>query len=254
MTEFEKGWLNYAWTVLTKPLVDGREHEAQFCCFDHSPRCQIARWPGYLGSSFKTGRVLLVGEVHNGNATGKAGLFTEPIKRLEAVAKSWIRSGRSAQSDSLYLTAIRETYPDSMTAWRNAGGQVWRNLLLILDRLHLTPNQIAFTNLAKCYTDVPGHNKMVLECNRVFPLQDLANTLKPLAIFIAKGDRRICAQIQIRPLNSSLPRLFWFGNANVDQGKYKCGDLDSRYLNRPLEEWLPAAVLLYRQSRGEESI
>jgi hypothetical protein len=254
MTELENGWLDYAWMVLHKPLVvNGREHEEQFCCFDQSPRRQIARWPGYLGSSFETGRVLLVGEVHNGNARGKAGLFTKPIKCLEAVAKNWIRFGRSTESDALYLTKIRETYPDSMTAWRNAGGQVWRNLLTILECLKLTPSQIAFTNLAKCYTDQPDHNKMVLECDRAFPMQDLVKILKPLAVFIAKGDRKICGQIQIRPVNSSLPLLFWFGNANVDQGKYKCGDLNSKYLNAPLKEWLPAAVLLYRQSRGKES-
>jgi hypothetical protein len=244
MTEFEKSWLDYAWMVLTKPLaVSGREHEEQFCCLDESPRRQIARWPGYLGSSFETGRVLLVGEVHNGNATGKAGLFTEPIKRLEAVAKNWIRFGRSPESDAFYLAAIRETYPSSMNAWRSAGGQVWRNLLTIRECLQLTSSQIAFTNLAKCYTDEPGsHNNMVLECNREFPLQNLVKILKPLAVFIAKGDRKICGQIQIRPVNSSLPLLFWFGNANVDQGKYKCGDLDSKYLNAPLKEWLAAAV------------
>lgn len=228
MNEIESRWLDYARNVLeSRPLNE--------CCERGAIRPgRIVRWPGYLGSRYEEGRVLLVGAIHNENK-----LFTPQIEALEAEVKTWLSSGRSDASDARYLRAQREAYEQSFGHWT---GQVWNNFRkLIRDYFTLELCQTAFTNLAKCYLP-PGDasvDKCVVACAGPYPIAHLVCRLKPIAVLVAKSSQATDKFTPMKKENALLPLVFRFGNANTFAGKMK---------GRNLEEWAPEAAERYRKA------
>jgi hypothetical protein len=188
----------------------------------------VTRWPGYLGSRYDEGRVFLVGAIHNADQ-----LFTPEIVELESQVARWMNAPRTPQSDRRYLTSVRAAYLASSRRWA-LKGNVWKRFNKLLGYLGIDMDQVAFTNLAKCFCPV-GQNdsRFVKACLARYPLSALIDGIQPNAVFIAKD-----AQATNR--------------LGGDLGT-KTGALIFRFNNRTgqangqsFREWVPEAAQAYR--------
>jgi hypothetical protein len=143
---------------------------------------RVRRWPGYLGSSYDSGRVLLFGAIHNANQ-----LFTPEILELADEVKEWMSAVRTPESDRQYLASVRAAYTASARRWA-VNGTVWKRFDKLLACLDIDMEQVAFTNLAKCFCAV-GQNetRFVKACLERYPLGALVQDIQPKAVFIAKN-------------------------------------------------------------------
>jgi hypothetical protein len=133
------------------------------------------------------------------------------------------------------MDAVRRAYRSSAYAWA-ANGIVWKRFLQLRKQFDLTIEQIAFTNLAKCFCPVGiNNNRFVRECLKRFPLSDLVDRLQPKAIFIAKltnETRKLAGE-----LRSNCGLIFLY-NGRTGQ------NLDGK----PFEEWIRDAEAAYREA------
>lgn len=176
MNPTESLWLEYALDVLT------RGGGAMNCCVSGQTD-RISRWPGYLGPDYASGRVLLVGAVHN-----EADMDATPeVPAIGDGAVEWINGHRS---DSDYLAMLRVEYPRAINFWCRNGGGVFRKFTEIRAALGVSLGQCAISNIAKC-TAVRGSKKYcesISACPLRFPLTDLIALLDPVIAFIACND------------------------------------------------------------------
>ena len=178
MRTLDDVWLAYARRVL--------EAGALSQCCDQSPRNdaidRVRRWPGYLGSRYHSGGVLLVGAIHNADR-----LFTPEILALGDEVKKWVGAPRTPESDRRYLASVRAGYTASARLWA-LNGNVWKRFDKLLAYLGIDMEQVAFTNLAKCFCPV-GENdtRFVKACLARYPLGELIKDIQPKAVFIAKN-------------------------------------------------------------------
>jgi hypothetical protein len=224
---FEAEWLAYARHTITSG-------ERSCLC---PAQDRLIRWPGYLGERYDTGRVLLVGAIHN-----TARLFTEQISALEPIARNWAQSPEAAKRDAAYLHALRQAYRASIPQWqswvvdgRTVRGTVWSRFQDIIDALGANWDQVAFTNLAKCHTPVQSiDGPRIVSCASSFPIASLVSILQPSAVFVAKDARAVNASTPIPPQVGCLVRRY--NNMTGVSG------------GRKMRDWLPEDVALYRMA------
>jgi hypothetical protein len=177
MRDIEGKWLVYARRVLEgNPLSE--------CCALATVQTErVKRWPGYLGSRYQGSRVLLAGAIHNADQ-----LFTPEILALENEVKMWVGASRTPESDRHYLASVRAAYLASSRQWA-LNGNVWKRFDKLLGYLGLDMEQVAFTNLAKCFCPVgQSDTQFVKACLARYPLRELIDGIQPKAVFI--GERR----------------------------------------------------------------
>jgi len=167
----EQRWLDYCWSVLTDR--------------DHIQQCEQAggagledkslRWPGYLGSAYKPGGLLLVANIHRDFASGQA--VSALASNLVSTAKSWRDGGRSDKSDRQYLSAIQLCYFQGLSQWK-----VGKWFAKYLAKSGESFEQIAYVNAARCQARRGTCPELQRLCLARFPLDDLAAFLKPRLI------------------------------------------------------------------------
>ncbi len=189
----------------------------------------MTRWPGYLGSRYKRGRVLLVGAIHNAGQ-----LFTPEIVALESQVEKWMNASRSTDSNRQYLTAVQSAYLASSRRWA-CNGNVWKRFDELLCYLGIDIEQVAFTNLAKCFCSV-GQNdtRFVKACLTRYPVGALIEEIQPKAVFIGKNEKAT---------NRLLGDLETKTGALVFQYNNRTGQSPDR---RSFREWAPEAARKYR--------
>jgi hypothetical protein len=222
MNQTEHLWLDYARDVLK------HGGGAMNCCVCGDTD-RISRWPGYLGPDYASGRVLLVGAVHN-----QADMDATPeVSAIGAAALEWINGDRS---DSAYLALLRAEYPKAIDFWCRHGGGVFRKFAEIRAALGSSLEQCAVSNIAKC-TAVRGSKKYcesINACPVRFPVTDLIARLDPVIVFIACNDT-----------NARIPGVV---QATATRRVYRFHQLNSlEYATkRRRDVWLPEAVDFYR--------
>jgi hypothetical protein len=109
----------------------------------------------------------------------------------------------SDEGDETYLKTVRSAYLAAIPQWKQwhndngrlVTGTVWTNFKKIVDRLELSFEHVAFTNLAKCA--LPAGTKPSVEFERIrchesaTPLSSLIAMLEPRLVIIAKDSRRV---------------------------------------------------------------
>jgi len=225
-------WLAYARRVL--------EAGALSQCCAQSPRNdaidRVRRWPGYLGSRYDSGCVLLVGAIHNADR-----LFTPEILALGDEAKKWVGAPRTPESDRRYLASVRAAYTASARRWA-LNGNVWKRFDKLLGHLGIEMEQVAFTNLAKCFCPV-GHNdtRFVKACLARYPLGALIEDIRPRAVFIAK-DAQATNHLEGEIGTKTGALVFRFNN--------RTGQANGR----SFREWVPEAAQEYRSTMGPSAV
>lgn len=223
MNQTETLWLDYARDVLTR---GGGEMN---CCVSGDTD-RISRWPGYLGSDYISGRVLLVGAVHN-----QADMDATPeVPAIGSAALQWIGGDLS---DSDYLALLRAKYPEAINFWSRGGGGVFRKFGAIRAALGISLEQCAISNIAKCTAmgRSAKYRESISACPVRFPLTCLIARLDPVLVFIACNDQKArLAGVE----STAARRLYRFQQRNSRQYETK----------RPQRVWLPEAVDFYRAS------
>ena len=112
------------------------------CCVT-GPSNEVQRWTGCLGAEYASGRVLMVGAVHN------KPVLSQDRAPLALAAKVWVDAGRSGGTDAAYLAEVRDFYRQVTPTWEN-GGTVWRTFAKLRAQLGVRSEEVAFSNIAKC--------------------------------------------------------------------------------------------------------
>jgi hypothetical protein len=203
MSKLESRWLIYA-----RQVVRGGP------CKECSDRCdgdpRIRCWPGYLGKHYTKGRVLLVGEAHHEKSRSIYGpvigpFFTDSMLSVQSQVRDWYQDKISPRE---YLNAVRDAYKKSIEAWR--GGGVWGCFEKIYAGLGRTLDQVASTNLAKCYCEPGCGDRLAMACVKRYPVKQLIEALEPKAVFIAKSTR--ASRKLHNPLNTDNCRVWQYDN------------------------------------------
>jgi hypothetical protein len=214
---FERSWLAYARRVLVERTECDCDDDIQ--------------WPGYLGAKYAEGRLLLVGAIHNAPVLEASGLSS-----IATFARTWAFTEPNDEGDETYLKTVRGAYLAAIPQWKQwhndnghlVTGTVWTNFKKIVDRLELSFEHVAFTNLAKCA--LPAGTKPSVEFQRirrhesVTSISSLIAMLKPRLVIIAKDSRTVNRLVNV---SSSLSRIRRCNNRT-----FVCDGL-------PISEWLP---------------
>lgn len=257
VTETERRWLDYAWTVVAAP----EEHRA--ACVANGGAVpgpgrvdgNEVRWPGYLGKNYEPGRsVLCVGAVHR-EATAElvAGdpVIADTNRELVDVSRRWLGRGRSAENDHQYLDGLRSAYVRALPSWSR-----WKRHFrpLVEDYLEMDRTQIAYANLAKCRVSIDrGARQRAAEavltrlCQRAYPMADLLDAIRPVAVLVAVLQARPGGDIVTTWSSPAWAPLVyaWQGQSGHDRHNTAPGA-------RPLREWAPemAAEVRAAQAAG----
>jgi|GEM_PF-2810297 len=240
----DEKWLKYAREVLQAPpdLLSCCDGGVPSNSSDPAYAARIRRWPGYIGKRYAIGRVLLVGAIHN-----PAKLFQAIGNDLEQEVRNWLVEEPSARSNGRYLDAVRRSYTAAYRKW--AKFTVWRNFERLLGYCKLRFDEVAFTNLAKCYLEPQrpqgkrvGYTEFVCRCNSHYPINALCGAIKPALVLIASEAKKITEMTPIKvDTESSLPLVYRFVNAGPKHGQRN---------GKPIEQWGPIAAQHYRNALG----
>jgi hypothetical protein len=207
LSTLENEWLGYAWSVLTDA-----EHIRQ--CEQNGGagiEDRSLRWPGYLGTRYRAGGLLLVANIHRDFASG--GADADLATRLVECTRKWRDTGRSEASDRDYLSANRACYVEGLQSWTVGG---W--FAKFLDRAGLEFEDVTYLNAARCQSLVDACQSLQRLCLRRFPLQHLEATLQPSLVLtsstVVREEARLAAPVR------------WFHQRN---GRDQNG--------RPFDEW-----------------
>ena len=117
MTETEKRWLNYAWSVINCPKSHREQCEALGAAVPGHGRVDgnEVRWPGYLGGGYRKGTgILCVGAVHR-EARPEDEACDSVTRRTNAelvnAHRCWVQRGRynqlvMSESPSRYMVGV----------------------------------------------------------------------------------------------------------------------------------------------------
>jgi hypothetical protein len=180
LTEFERAWIPYARHVL--------EQNAGCAC----DADEIA-WPGFIGPSYSTGMVLVVGSIHNAPVLRSSGVYDIVPK-----VREWLSRRQTPESDRAYLDIVWQAHCAAIPRWqwyqnesgKWVSGAVWNGIEAAARGFGLTFSDIAFTNLAKC--GLPTRTPWSLEKRRIIaheadtPLTSIIDALKPRYVLLAK--------------------------------------------------------------------
>ncbi len=246
-TDVEARWLDYAWDVVDCPDSHRRACEAAGGGIPGPGRVDgnDLRWPGYLGRDYCEGSgVLCVGAVHR--EAPLAMEATDPIiartnRELVAGARTWLRAGRSPQSDAAYLERLRSAYEEALPRWPR-----WRRHFrtLVEDYLSMSSTQIAWTNLAKCRVSIDrgaaeraSQATLTRLCQRQFPARELVEAIRPAAVLVAVlGARPGGDLVETWHSPRAAPLVFaWQGQSGHDR-------MNTDPAARRLSEWGPEAA------------
>jgi hypothetical protein len=178
LIEVEKRWLDYARRIVNVDVAHLARCAAAGGLSDPVDPSQALRWPGYLGYSYETARVLLVGQVHR-DINAASGVDPAVNDRYVAQTYDW-SLGRI--SDETFLEETRRAYPYWMKDWPGA----WRHFRALLNTLELGFEQIAYANLAKCQLPTTRKPDVLLQvCQRDFPMRELVEAIHPTMVLVA---------------------------------------------------------------------
>jgi hypothetical protein len=146
------------------------------------------RWPGYLGSEYRPGGLLLVATVHREFASGRPPLPAELTQRLVDCTRAW-RDG--ALDDDTWLGVLRDVYALGL-AHHWAVGRLIRALE---NRAPFDVHDVAYVNAARCQlVENPplAHRAEIIKrvvalCAIAYPVAALLELLQPGAVIISKG-------------------------------------------------------------------
>lgn len=217
--QFSK-WLDYAHATVAERRTTG-------CACD----ADVA-WPGYMGTRYPDGRVLLVGAIHHAKVLNASGLLS-----IVPEVKAWGASHRTEALDRKYLSVVEKAYLDAIPGfirWKEPSGAsrrgaVWSNFKKILDALGLSFEDVAFTNLAKCA--LPAGTKQSEETRRIRAherarrLRTLIDKIDPLYVVIAKDNKAVNRIVRIPTSDRRIVR--------------RCNNRTFVSSGRLLSEWLP---------------
>ena len=221
-------WLNYAWKVLTE---DGG---LTTCCVTGTSN-EVQRWTGCLGGDYSSGRVLMVGAVHN------KPVLEQDKAPLALAARAWVDSGRSSTADSRYIAAVRDFYRRVTPTWEY-GGTVWRTFAKLRDRLSVDVEQVAYANVAKCEMRTGlGYGQLIQQCLRRFPLNDLVDAVNPAIVLIALDNQSFTKAIGVGGIVHDGRRIFQYNNRNLTDPA-----------GRRFETWVQDAKAAYRSAINGE--
>jgi hypothetical protein len=223
-TRCDVRWLGYAWQVLN-------EAGGLMTCCIGGASCEVQRWTGCLGAEYGSGRVLMVGAVHN------KPVLEQDKAPLARAAKAWVESGRSSSADAAYLAAVRDFYRRVTPTWEL--GTVWRTFAKLRDRLGVGSEQVAYANVAKCERrSGAGYDRQIRQCFERFPLNRLVDALDPAIILIA--------------LNNQTYAKVAAGSGTVHDGK-RIFQYDNMHLTDPagrrFEIWVRDAKTAYDRAK-----
>jgi hypothetical protein len=240
----DKRWLDYASGVLNAPAGHRKACIANGGAIP-GPGCvdgNELRWPGYLGRNYHEGTgVLCVGAVDR-EATLRTPRADDVQQRtdrqLVASAREWRDAGRSPATDAKYLEDLRRAHEDALPMWSR-----WKRHFrpLIEDCLGMDRTQIAWTNLAKCRVSLDrgpkqraAEGKLTRLCQRAFPMNELVEAIRPVAVLVAVLRAGPDGDIVTRWSSPSCsPLVFsWQGQSGHDRHNT---DPEAR----PLREWAP---------------
>ena len=224
--EWEADWLGYA-----RRLLNDTQHKlaCDLALGTEAIRRSDAddlRWPGYLGSAYRPGGLLIAFTVHRELASGRPPLPDQARDGLVAATRAW---RNESIDDSEWLTILRATYSAGL-------GRHWTvgKLLGHLGRLMpLRVDEIAYVNAARCQVvenaPVLARRRQIIKdvverCTIDYPLRDLTAILKPAALVVPKEtfdvarddlppevplfvihQRRLCLQVSHRSGSWDLP-------------------------------------------------
>lgn len=147
------------------------------------------RWPGYLGSGYQAGGLLLVATVHREFASGRLPLADAEKQRLIDGTRAW-RDSRL--DDRAWLEIVREVYECGLERHWAVG----RVLCALHRRIGLHVRNVAYVNAARCQVVenppcLAHHDRIIKNvvalCAGAYPVTSMAEMLQPAAVIMSKG-------------------------------------------------------------------
>jgi hypothetical protein len=190
----EGAWWEEAWLHAARLLLDDDAHRSACDRRLGAEAVERAdagdlRWPGYLGSEYRPGGLLVAATVHREFASGSPPLPPEARDRLVRSTRDW---KHHQIRDDEWLADLRAVYSAGLERhW--AVGKILRALG---SRIGLRVAEIAYVNAARCQVveDAPQLEALaaikkgvVSLCSRAYPLAELVQVIRPGAIVVTKG-------------------------------------------------------------------
>lgn len=161
----------------------------------------------------------------------------QAAQRVVEISRNWISSGRSIESDNMFLKNYNQAFKAALSQW-----DLWTRHFrtLVQDLSGLSLDQIAFTNLAKCRIPYPSRvspYKMIRLCQEQFPVDDLLERIQPRVILLSvlpaarEGDL-----VESWSASNCRPKLIaWQGRTGHDRHNTAAG-------RREFKRWAPEAA------------
>lgn len=195
LAHWEERWLTYA----RRLLRDDEHHAAcdRLLGAEALSRADAPdlRWPGYVGSGYRPGGVLLAATVHREFASGNDPLPASERDALVDATRAW---RGEAISDEAWLRIVRRVYRAGLD--RHWGvGSLLRGLQR---RIGVSVDDVAYVNAARCQVveDEPVlaniasiKRKVTGLCSAQYPIAELAGLLGAGAIVVTKRTHDLAA-------------------------------------------------------------
>ena len=171
LSAIEAEWLVYARSVVLGDHHTGTCVRSGGGCLESGGAPQL-RWPGYIGPLYKSGGLLLVGNVHRNFASGGV---PEWVPSLLIRTTQALRRDPTGHSRA-YLSDIRRAYERGLTGDELGTWKVARPFDYLLRGLGMVWEEVVYTNASKSQL-IPGADlgRLVHGCLDEWPVDELAD-------------------------------------------------------------------------------